>query len=88
MIANEEELSEEDQQLKNELEVMVERLTVSIRYLVARSRTSNTDHLRVCVGIRFECVQNSARSDEDFDQDFDIVNDGSTQTTQVSTPTL
>lgn len=73
--AAEEELSEEDQQLKNELDMIVERLTV--RWLVnARTQAGIVANVLMTeTGIKQVTLQDSLRNDEDFDKDVYLVDD-------------
>jgi hypothetical protein len=77
-----EELSEEDQQLKNELDMLVERLTVCSLdgFSVGLYMDSLTPSF---LGIRRHTVQASARGNENLYQDLDIVHDCRTEASQV-----
>lgn len=87
-----EELSEEDQQLKNELDMLVERLTVSLPYdschpAAARHPGSAMDVSEltkpVLLGIRCNTVQACVGGHEDIHQDLDILHDRRPQASEV-----
>lgn len=74
-----EELSEEDQQLKSELDMLVERLTVCKWSLLDfASKPNNLD-----IGIRHKSVQKCPRSHQRFDQNLHFIYDRCTKTSQV-----
>lgn len=77
-----EELSEEDRKLKEELEMLVERIQVSTTRLTliiaAKTRT----------GTRRRPAEVRSRDDQRFNQDFHIINDSSTKTSKVSEAAL
>jgi hypothetical protein len=79
-----EELSEEDQTLKNELDMLVERLQVRVSVVRPPSPLLTKEPS----GERHILVQASVRSDEELYQDVNIVHDGSTEAPKVPPTTL
>jgi len=80
-----EELSEEDQQLKSELEMLVDRLKVRGAFL--RGPKAMGLH-RDCLGTGHKPLQTRLRSHQKFHQDFDILDDCRSKTSQIPTTTL
>lgn len=67
--------------------MMVERLTVCyIDGYTAAVQADVADRRRL--GVEHGAVQDCPRGHEDLDQDLDIINDGSAETTQVPTTAL
>lgn len=82
-----EELSEEDQQLKNELDMLVERLTVCLRWMHdSATKSFHTD--RQSLGIRCIPLQACPRGNEDLDQDIYELHDRRTEAFEVPQTTL
>jgi hypothetical protein len=81
LMANAEELSEEDQQLKSELDMLVERILVCrLRYHTSCAPTVCAD---LSIGIRLQPVQARSRPDQGIHQDIDEFHDSSAQAAQV-----
>lgn len=62
--------------------MLVERLTVFETFHISTTQTDEK------LGIRQDSVQIRSRSHQRFDQDFNIIDDRSTQAPQVSTTSL
>ena len=78
-----EELSEEDQQLKSELDMLVERLTVCLEAF-RQSCVGSSSFL----GVENIPLQAYARGHEGFHQNIHIIDDRRTEATQVSQAAL
>lgn len=66
-----EELSEEDQQLKSELDMLVERLTVCKSKITMAYTSTNSANQ----GIRQDTLQGGVRGNQRVHQDFDLIDD-------------
>jgi hypothetical protein len=86
VIAAPEELSEEDQQLKSELDMLVERLMVGTSPRFCRCAVIQL--LTIPVGIRCLLIQASPGGHEDLDQDLDVLDDCSAKAPKVPKTTL
>lgn len=84
VLSSVEELNEEDQQLKTELEMLVSRLKVES----PASETVQLNSYMPPIGIRYRPLHSCARCNQRFYQNIDIINDCRPKTSKVSSTPL